>query len=86
MIESCRLSEGAVRNEALHFLAGVAYDRVNQSYGETYELFSFIIASEVLRMGERLRLQFRPQRLRMSDGAAQRLLWGRQRDGRQRLL
>ena len=75
MIESCRLSEGAVRNEALHFLEGVAYDRVNQSYGETYELFSFIIASEVLRMGERL-----------SDGAAQRLLWGRQRDGRQRLL
>ena len=86
MIESCRLSEGAVRNEALHFLEGVAYDRVNQSYGETYELFSFSIASEVLRMGERLRLQFRPQRLRMSDGAAQRLLWGRQRDGRQRLL
>lgn len=70
----------------MHFLGGFAYDRVNQSYGETYELFSFIIASGMLRMGGRLRLQFRPQRLRVPDGAAQALPRSRERDVRQRLL
>ena len=60
---------------ALHFPEDFAYDRIKQSYGETYELFYFIFTSEMLRLGKRLR---------MPDGAKRVRL--RKRNVRQRLL
>ncbi|HBA50705.1 MAG TPA: hypothetical protein DCZ91_23490 [Lachnospiraceae bacterium] len=58
----------------MHFPERFAYDRVKQSYGETYELFSFIFASELLRLGKQLRMQ---------DGAERMLRQNRKRNVRQ---
>lgn len=35
--------------EALHFLGKYAYDTINLSYGEVYELYIFVAAAQLLR-------------------------------------